>query len=191
MDRQAKQISITAGGQKWVQLPHRGFSSEHWRWPDTFTALFVLNTNTNTEHSLSVSQSVSGPTPSKSVLQLRIRMPGGSDCPKAICRYVASHECLGRAVAVDTWVVVMIVHEKSTNQGIYYWKDHRRERCAPALPSRTGSQQEVCRPNCAFTASRGGSAWPLFSYKVQQLVIIVTRLGKVRVGQRAVYSRNK
>jgi len=32
---------------------------------------------------------------------------------------VASHECLGRAVAVGTWFVVVIVHGKSVNQGIY------------------------------------------------------------------------
>jgi len=33
---------------------------------------------------------------------------------------VASPECLGRAVAGGTWVVVVIVHGKSTNQGIYW-----------------------------------------------------------------------
>jgi hypothetical protein len=48
---------------------------------------------------------------------------------------VASHECLGRAVAVGTWVVVVIVHGKSANQGIYWWKDHRKERCALSVPS--------------------------------------------------------
>ena len=33
---------------------------------------------------------------------------------------VASHECLGRSAAVGTWVVVVIVHGKSTNQSIYW-----------------------------------------------------------------------
>ena len=32
---------------------------------------------------------------------------------------VASHECLGLAVGVGTWVVVVTVHGKSANQGIY------------------------------------------------------------------------
>jgi len=56
---------------------------------------------------------------------------------------VASHECLGRAVAVGTWVVVVIVHGKSANQGIYWCKDHRKECCSLDLPSRTESQQKV------------------------------------------------
>jgi len=57
--------------------------------------LFVVrNTNTNTGHSLSISHSESGPTPSKSVLQLRIRMPGGTDCSKTICRYEVVEMCV-------------------------------------------------------------------------------------------------
>ena len=42
LDRRAKQISITAAGQKQVQLPQRGFSSEHWSWTATSTALYSV-----------------------------------------------------------------------------------------------------------------------------------------------------
>ena len=38
----------------------------------------------------------------------------------SIGRGVASHECLGRAVAVGTWVVVVIVHDMSANQSVYW-----------------------------------------------------------------------
>jgi hypothetical protein len=84
LDRQAKQISITAAGQKQVQLPQRGSlrNTEDGPLHLPHCILFLLlNTNTNKGHSLS------SPTPSKSVLQLRIRMPGGSDFPKTNCRY--------------------------------------------------------------------------------------------------------
>ena len=44
---------------------------------------------------------------SKNVRTLRKWRSGGIDM--RLCPCVASHECLGRAVAVGTWVVVVIV----------------------------------------------------------------------------------
>jgi hypothetical protein len=60
---------------------------------------------------------------------------------------VASHKCLGRAVAIGTWVVVVIVHRSQLTKAFISEKITEMERCAPALPLWTGSQQEVCQPD--------------------------------------------
>jgi len=78
----------------------------------------------------------------------------------SIGRGVASHECLGRAVAVGTWVVVVIVHDMSANQSVYWWKITERSVAPPPCRHRTGSHRELPETNCAFTASTVGQLDP-------------------------------
>jgi hypothetical protein len=72
----------------------------------------------------------------------RLRPRGHRDRHLRMCRTYQTELLLhpmnaDRAVATGTWVVAVIVHGKLANQGIYWWKDHRKKCCAPALRSRT------------------------------------------------------
>jgi hypothetical protein len=57
-----------------------------------------------------------GITPQKTVISIFTTQNASS---LAFIYVVASHECLGRAVAVGTWVVVVIVHGKSAKLRVY------------------------------------------------------------------------